>query len=143
LDRCFRYVFIKKKKGKSFLNVENSSSCPGSGSFVIMLNFSFSSIYYADNDSSLGFILPGRLWEVKKIFFLYLSISFLLLSGSCAAAANVQRERSESIVKFHDGKKKQLAAGPFFCFPTPLFDIKNSQKPSESAERESAYTIIG
>jgi hypothetical protein len=39
--------------------------------------------------------------------------------------------------------EKKLAAGPFFCFPTPLFDIKNSQKPSESAERESAYTIIG
>jgi hypothetical protein len=93
--------------------------------------------------AALALFCQADFGKSKRFSFCTFQSLFFSSRGvaAAAAAANVQRERSESIVKFHDGKK--LAAGPFFCFPTPLFDIKNSQKPSESAERESAYTIIG
>jgi hypothetical protein len=95
--------------------------------------------------AALALFCQADFGKSKRFSFCTFQSLFFSSRGvaAAAAAANVQRERSESIVKFHDGKKKKLAAGPFFCFPTPLFDIKNSQKPSESAERESAYTIIG
>lgn len=122
------------------MNVENSSSCPGFGSFVIMLNFPFHLYTTQTMTAALALFCQADFGKLKR--FSFCTFQSLFFSGSCCCCCCQRTERKKRVhCQISRWKKKiKLAAGPFFCFPTPLFDIKNSQKPSESGERERVPT---
>lgn len=71
--------------------------------------------------AALALFCQADFGKSKRFSFCTFQSLFFSSRGvaAAAAAANVQRERSESIVKFHDGKK--TGSWTFFLFSNPSF----------------------
>jgi hypothetical protein len=91
--------------------------------------------------AALALFCQADFGKSKRFSFCTFQSLFFSSRGvaAAAAAANVQRERSESIVKFHDVKKKNWQLDLFSVFQ-PLFLILKIHKSQARVQRERVPT---